>query len=227
MSATAASFAPFISFEGIDGSGKTTQIKLLQAALERAGLEVVCLREPGGCRLSESIRALLLDPANEDMSDMCELLLFEASRAQLVDTTIVPAKKAGKIVLCDRFFDSTFAYQAAARDLSSQTISLANELGAHGCIPDMTLIFDIDAQHAFGRATQNGADRLEAEGAAFQQRVREGYLELAKTDARYHVLDAQKAKEAIHADVCALVSHVCKQDIAPLEKARIDEVLSC
>lgn len=181
----------FITLEGVDGSGKSTQTSLLVERLRQEGREVVALREPGGTPVSEKIRALLLDPENAEMADECELLLYEASRAQLVREVIEPALLRGAIVVCDRFYDSTHAYQHGGRGLSDALVSRANELGCCGLSPDVTLVLDIDPAAALARATAQGADRLEAEGLAFQQRVRKDYLALAKGDpARVCVVDA-------------------------------------
>lgn len=181
----------FITLEGVDGSGKSTQASLLVERLREQRREVVALREPGGTPISEKIRALLLDPENAEMADECELLLYEASRAQLVREVIEPALLRGAIVVCDRFYDSTHAYQHGGRGLSDALVSRANELGCCGLSPDVTLVLDIDPAAALARATAQGADRLEAEGLAFQQRVRKDYLALAKADpARVRVIDA-------------------------------------
>lgn len=181
----------FISLEGVDGSGKSTQASLLVERLREQRREVVALREPGGTPISEKIRALLLDPENAEMADECELLLYEASRAQLVREVIEPALLRGAIVVCDRFYDSTHAYQHGGRGLSDALVSRANELGCCGLSPDVTLVLDIDPAAALARATAQGADRLEAEGLAFQQRVRKDYLALAQADpARVRVIDA-------------------------------------
>ena len=181
----------FITLEGVDGSGKSTQASLLVERLREQRREVVALREPGGTPISEKIRALLLDPENAEMADECELLLYEASRAQLVREVIEPALQRGAIVVCDRFYDSTHAYQHGGRGLSDALVSRANELGCCGLSPNVTLVLDIDPAAALARATAQGADRLEAEGLAFQQRVRKDYLALAKADpARVRVIDA-------------------------------------
>lgn len=188
----------FITLEGVDGSGKSTQAAMLVCRLRESGFEVVSLREPGGTSISEKIRGLLLDPANAEMSDECELLLYEASRAQLVREVIEPALLRGAIVVCDRFYDSTHAYQHGGRGLSDALVSRANELGCCGLSPDVTLVLDIDPAAALARATAQGADRLEAEGLAFQQRVRKDYLALAKADpSRVCVVDAAGDPELV------------------------------
>ena len=187
----------FITLEGADGCGKSTQAALLADAIQAAGREVVRLREPGGTSISEKIRALVLDPDNAEMAPECELLLFEASRAQLVRQVIEPALAHGD-VLCDRFYDSTYAYQAAGRALDARVISQANALGSCGVTPDLTLVLDMDTEDALARATRGGADRLEAEGVAFQERVRQGYLDLAAAEpGRVHVVDATGSAEEV------------------------------
>lgn len=188
----------FITLEGADGCGKSTQVALLADAIQAAGREVVRLREPGGTSISEKIRALVLDPDNAEMGPECELLLFEASRAQLVRQVIEPALARGAVVLCDRFYDSTYAYQAAGRALDARVISQANALGSCGVTPDLTLVLDMDTKDALARATRGGADRLEAEGVAFQERVRQGYLDLAAAESgRVHVVDATGSAEEV------------------------------
>ena len=174
----------FITLEGADGCGKSTQAAILADRIAAMGREVVRLREPGGTAVSEKIRALVLDPENSEMASECELLLFEASRAQLVRQVIEPALARGAVVVCDRFYDSTFAYQAAGRSLAEQTIRAANALGSCGVAPDRTLVLDMDTDAALARATRDGADRMEAEGVAFQRRVREGYLRLVTEEPR-------------------------------------------
>ena len=199
----------FVTLEGVDGSGKSTQAELLERALRATGREVVCLREPGGTRLSEKLRLMVLDPGNDDMCDECELLLYEASRAQLVREVIAPALERGAIVLCDRFYDSTYAYQAGGRGLSPEVVNAANQLGSCGLKPDVTLVLDIDPTEAFGRATLDGADRLEGEGTSFQQRVRTAYLDLASSEPnRVRVVDARGTKEVVHARTLAALREV-------------------
>lgn len=199
----------FITLEGVDGCGKTTQADLVEEALRAAGHDVVRMREPGGARLSEKIRLLLLDPGNDDMCDECELLLYEAARAQNVRQIVEPALRRGATVLCDRFFDSTFAYQAAARGLSADLVREANRLGCCGVVPDVTLVFDLDPQDAYGRATREGTDRLEGEGVRFQQRVREGYRQLAEEEPdRVRVIDASGPVQVVYARVATALRDV-------------------
>ena len=162
----------FITLEGADGCGKSTQAGSVVDALEAAGHEVVRLREPGGTQISEKVRALLLDPSNAEMVPECELLLYEASRAQLTRQVIEPALARGAWVVCDRYYDSTYAYQAGGRALDEALVRRANQLGSCGVTPDCTLVLDLDPATAYARATAGGADRLEAEGLSFQERVR-------------------------------------------------------
>ena len=188
----------FITLEGADGCGKSTQAALLAQALEVAGREVVRLREPGGTPISEKVRALLLDPAHAEMVPECELLLYEASRAQLTRQVIEPALARGAVVLCDRYYDSTYAYQAGGRKLPDDLVNAANALGSCGVAPDRTVVLDLDPALAYARATAGGADRMEAEGLAFQERVRAAYLRLAATEpARVRVVDASGKKDEV------------------------------
>ena len=199
----------FITLEGADGCGKSTQAALLAGALASAGREVVRLREPGGTAISEKIRGLLLDPANAEMVPECELLLYEASRAQLTREVIEPALARGAIVLCDRYYDSTYAYQAGGRGLNEALVRMANELGSCGRVPDRTLVLDLDPATAYARATSGGADRMEAEGLAFQERVREAYLALVEErPGRVRVIDASGDKDAVLGRVLAAVADV-------------------
>lgn len=194
----------FITLEGVDGSGKSTQVKTLIASLEAKGYSVLSLREPGGTAISEKIRALLLDPANTEMAPECELMLYEASRAQLVREVIEPALERGEVVVCDRFYDSTHAYQAGARGLDEPMVRTANELGSCGLTPNVTLVLDIDPAEAFARATKSGADRMEAEGLAFQQKVRADYLTIAQAEpGRVRVVDASGTADEVAARVAA------------------------
>ena len=194
----------FITLEGADGCGKTTQAALVAAALEARGREVVRLREPGGTPISEKVRALLLDPANAEMVPECELLLYEASRAQLVRQVIEPALERGACVLCDRYYDSTFAYQAGGRGLDETLVRQSNVLGSCGRVPDRTLVLDLEPALGFARATAGGVDRMEAEGLAFQERVRNAYLRLAAEEpTRVCVVDASGEKDEVTVRILA------------------------
>lgn len=194
----------FITVEGVDGCGKSTQAALIAAALGAAGHDVLRLREPGGVKISEQIRAILLDPANGEMGDVCELLLYEAARAQLVHQVIKPALAAGKTVICDRFYDSTTAYQAFADGLDRDMVSQANELAVDGCRPDLTLVFDLPVDEAHRRrSTRTGAeDRLELKGSEFQQKVAEGFRAVAEDDpARVKLIDAGGSIDEVFSSV--------------------------
>lgn len=197
----------FITLEGADGCGKSTQAARLADALEASGREVVRLREPGGTAISEKVRAILLDPANAEMCPECELMLYEASRAQLVREVVEPALSRGAVVLCDRFYDSTYAYQAGGRSLPEGLVRRANALGSCGLDPDRTLVFDLDPELAYARATAGGADRMEAEGLAFQRRVRDAYLRLAQAEpTRVRVVDASGEREAVAGRALAAIA---------------------
>ncbi|MDY2777683.1 MAG: dTMP kinase [Collinsella sp.] len=197
----------FITLEGIDGCGKTTQSRLLAEALERAGHDVVLLREPGGVAISEKIRALLLDPGNEEMGGVCELLLYEAARAQLVHQVIAPALASGKVVVCDRFHDSTTAYQSFAGGLDLSAVKRANSLAVDGCLPDLTIVFDLPPAVACERTAGRGIDRMEAKGMAFQERVAAGFRAIADDEPdRVRIVDAAPGPDEVFRSVASLVS---------------------
>jgi dTMP kinase len=209
----------FISFEGGEGVGKSTQILFLAARLEAAGIEIRCLREPGGTPIGEAIRHILLDPAHTELDDMSELLLYEAARAQLVSQLIEPALARGVTVLCDRFIDSTLDYQGVARGLGFETVGQANRLGSKGLLPQRTIVLIHDLQEALSRATEEGADRLEAEDTAFHARVLEGYRQVATRDpARVRLVQSCERKEdtaeAIFAELADLFPQAANSDFA-------------
>ena len=195
----------FITVEGIDGVGKSTQAALMEAVLDSAGYDVLRLREPGGVKISEQIRAILLDPANAEMGDVCELLLYEAARAQLVHQVIRPALAAGKTVICDRFYDSTTAYQAFADGLDRNMVSQANELAVDGCRPDLTLVFDLPVEDALRRRSGREAeDRLELKGLEFQERVAAGFRAVAADEPdRVKLIDAGGSIAEVFSGVAA------------------------
>ncbi|MBS6612780.1 MAG: dTMP kinase [Collinsella intestinalis] len=195
----------FITVEGIDGVGKSTQAALIEAVLDSAGYDVLRLREPGGVKISEQIRAILLDPANAEMGDVCELLLYEAARAQLVHQVIRPALAAGKTVVCDRFYDSTTAYQAFADGLDRNMVSQANELAVDGCRPDLTLVFDLPVEDALRRRSGREAeDRLELKGMEFQERVAAGFRAVAADEPdRAKLIDAGGSIAEVFSGVAA------------------------
>lgn len=172
--------APFVTLEGIEGSGKTTQLRLLSDHLAARGIPHVVTREPGGTPLADEIRALLLSPRAEPVFPETELLLYEAARAQHVRSVVRPALARGEAVLCDRFFDATAAYQGSSRGLPDDLIATLNRFAADGLVPDLTLLLDVPPAEGLSRARGRGtaADRLEAESTAFHRTVREGYLRL-------------------------------------------------
>lgn len=182
----------FVTFEGIDGCGKTTQVTALRKSLEEQGTKVIVIREPGATSIGEKIRSILLDNANCGMSAETEVLLYEAARAQIVNEVIRPALREGKVVICDRFYDSSVAYQGYARGLSLESIDSLNRFATGGLEPDLTYLLDLPAEAAWERMNirEGSHDRLEIEGLGFMNKVRAGYLELAGNHARIITLDA-------------------------------------
>jgi dTMP kinase len=187
----------FLAFEGPDGSGKSTQIAKLQAWADEQGLPLLVVREPGGTPIGERVRDILLDPAHEEMNVRCEMLLYMASRAQLVQERIEPALRAGICVLSDRFVGSTLAYQGAAGGLPETDIRAVAQVAIGGRWPDLDVLFDVDTETAMRRLNPL-LDRMESKGAAFHRRVREGYLAEARRDPRRHlVVDASRTPDEV------------------------------
>ncbi len=199
----------FITFEGADGCGKTTQMKLLAEYLKQQGKNVVLTREPGGKGLGEKVREILLN-YDGPVSDRCESFLFLADRAQNIDIIVNPAVEDGKIVLCDRHIDSTVAYQGYGRGLDIERINKLNNIATNGKKPDLTFVFDIDVETSMKRVGKE-KDRMESAGIDFHNRVRKGYLELAKQEPqRIKVLDATKSIEEIHKNVVEIFENIHK-----------------
>lgn len=188
----------FISFEGADGTGKTTQIERIASWLEKQGYEVVCTREPGGTKAAEKIRALVLD-AELAMGHKTETLLYLAARADHIKQLIEPALQAGKMVLCDRFSDSTFVYQGRGRGMDLETLKMLDDFATGNLHPDLTILLDGDPEEMAVRRRDRGiSDRFELEGLAFQQKIREAFLELAANEPeRIHVINALQPMTAV------------------------------
>ncbi len=223
----------FISFEGGEGVGKTTQIRFMESVLKKAGLDVVRLREPGGTTVGESLRSIVLDAKNDMLDDRAELYIYEAARAQIVAEVIRPALERGAVVLCDRFVDSTVAYQGYGRGLDPAFVRQANEFACQGILPDVTVLLTVDST-AMGlrRATRRlGADRLELAGTEFHQRVNEGFKQIAADHPeRIHVVTSTSTKSAAARAVWDVVGGVLRDafgveppteaDYARLDKPR-------
>lgn len=196
----------FVTFEGGDGVGKSTHIRYVANELRRAGREVVCLREPGGTGIGESLRAMVLDPDNGEISSEAELLMYEAARAQLVREVIRPALERGAVVLCDRFSDSTIAYQAYGRGLPLDFVRRANAFATGGIVPDRTILLVLgNTRKSLARATGAGAgDRMEQAGEVFHSRVNRAFLKLAKRDPkRIRIVRSSSSRKATAAAVAA------------------------
>ncbi len=193
----------FITFEGPDGSGKTSQLVELADFLEQQGIEVLTTREPGGTSIGNQIRAVLSDLANTDMHPRAEILLFQASRAQLVEQVILPHLQNKGIVLCDRYADSTLAYQGYGHQIDLALLNTIVFFATNGLKPDLTLLFDVNAEVGLRRrATGGDWNRLDAYELDFHRRVRQGYLEMAsKEPDRWLVIDAKQPPEIVQAAV--------------------------
>lgn len=197
----------FITFEGCDGCGKSTQLRMLSEYLEAQGVAHIFTREPGGGKISEAIRQILLDGKNAEMTDECEALLYSASRVQHLADRVEPALKEGKLVVCDRYVDSSLAYQAYARGLGVDFVTKINAFALENYLPDVTVFIDLSPADAFKR--KHGADendRLEQAGMSFHEKVYEGYKTLAKENPnRFAVVDGRKTPDEIFADVLSIL----------------------
>ncbi len=207
----------FITFEGIDLCGKTTQAEILVNRLKNLGYDVIFVREPGGTRISEIIRDILLSTQNREMTPVAELFLFSASRAQLVKEVIIPALDLGKVVICDRFYDSTLAYQGYGRGIDIEKIKIINELASFGLVPDITFLIDIPVDEIYKRkiseAGKKESDRMENSGFEFYERVRRGYLEIANRSERFVVIDGTKKIEEIGKQIWSIVFEKLKMQV--------------
>ncbi|MFZ7102170.1 MAG: dTMP kinase [Peptococcaceae bacterium] len=199
-------YGKFITFEGSDGSGKSTQIALLKKVLEDAAVPFKITREPGGTVISEEIRSIILDDKYKEMIWRTEALLYAASRAQLVGQLIIPALEAGIHVLCDRYIDSTLAYQGYGRGLDIRDLTVLNDFAADNLEPDLTILLDIDPEETLGRRSDRKADRLEKEKPDFHKKVRQGYLKLAETEPdRFVIVSGNRDIMEIHHEIKRIV----------------------
>jgi dTMP kinase len=203
----------FITFEGTDGAGKSTQIRMINEYLMENGFDTLLTREPGGCVISEKIREILLDVNSESMDARTEALLYAASRAQHVEEVIRPAVDAGKIVLCDRFVDSSYAYQGFGRQLGLKNIIKINDFAAGGLLPDRTFFLQLPPEKAFLRMNEQKVhDRLESAGEAFHRRVYEGFLKISSLyKDRIVIIDVKGTKQETHALIRAAMDHILQR----------------
>jgi dTMP kinase len=209
----------FITFEGIEGSGKTSQVRNTAEFLRYKGHECVITREPGGTRIGEKIRAILLDPLSKDMGPLTELLLYTADRAQHVRERILPLLAAGKTVLCDRYFDATMAYQGFARGIDIDLIDKIHRLLLENLKPDLTILLDLPAEIGLARAWKqinkgarnNEETRFEEETLSFHQKVRDGYLEIARLEPeRFRIIDASEKEKDVREKIFKTLSDATK-----------------
>ncbi len=216
----------FITFEGPEGSGKSTQIRMLADALLKLGVRCLITREPGGTDFAEKLRALIKNyPGPETIHPETELLLIEAARAQHVAEKILPALAEGKVVLCDRFTDSSSAYQGAARGLGLEAVARLNAFATRGRLPDVTILLDLPPQRGFARTrkrqeTQGEFDRFEVEDLEFHRQVRQAFLALAAAEPeRFLVADADREQESVHQELLAKLT--ARQDFLRFQAERI------
>ena len=203
-----------ITFEGIDGSGKSTQIQLLEAEFEKLGISYKTFREPGGTKLSEKIRTILLEKENIELYSNAESLLFAAARAQLTAEQIKPAITKGEFVICDRFTDSTIAYQGYGRGLNINNLELINTIATDGLIPDITFILDIDPQKATERLKTVNPDRMEAAGIDFFKKIRQGYCQIREQNqSRCIVINGEKPQKDISKEIHHIIMKRFKKEL--------------
>ncbi|MBF0533035.1 MAG: dTMP kinase [Candidatus Omnitrophica bacterium] len=199
-----------ITFEGPEGSGKSTQIEMARQYLSKPGRPVILTREPGGVKVSERIRDILLDVKSAEMTNECEMLLYMAARSQLVKEVIAPALDAGKIILCDRYLDSTLAYQGYGHGLDLDLIRRLGRFATQGIVPDLTLVFDLDTAEGLQRIRRE-KDRIELRSLAYHQRVRQGYRKIAADEsARVKLIPVEESKERVHEIVRGYIDQALK-----------------
>lgn len=203
----------FITFEGADGSGKSTQAKFLAEGLKEFGFDVLLTREPGGCPVAEKIRDIVLDKNNPDILDITEAYLYAAARAQHVHEIIMPALAQGKIVLCDRFIHSSVAYQGYGRDLGKERVLEINKHAVDGCLPDITFFIKVNPEHAFNRMNeQKERDRLETQEQAFYDRLFQGYLAILEDEKDTIIsIEAKGTKHETKAIILAKTKAILKE----------------
>ena len=203
----------FLTLEGVDGCGKSTQLSRLTKYLEEKGLDVLLTREPGGCAISEQVREMLLSPENKEMSAETEMLLYAAARTQHITEKILPALEAGKVVLCDRYLDSSIAYQGYGRQLGEERVRQANWYAQERCMPDATFLFLLEVERSFERIQKGRehTDRLEQEGRNFFERVDFGFHALAQKEERVRIIDASGNVEEVWAELREKVDEVLEQ----------------
>lgn len=199
-----------ITFEGLDGSGKSTQALKLKEALSRKGYSVVLTREPGGTPLAEEIRRVILTPTTEPLVPMAEILLYAASRAQHVESLIKPALAEGKIVISDRFIDSSIAYQGYGLGWDVEVVKAVNRMAVNGLMPDLTFFIDVSVEKALerikGRQHRAEADRIESREMLFHRKVREGFIQLSKSDSRFVRVESEEYSiETIHREIMEIL----------------------
>lgn len=199
----------FITFEGVDGSGKSTQLRLLLQYLSVRGVPHLFTREPGGTPIAEQIREVLLSPRNRGMSVITEALLFAAGRAEHVSRTIRPALQEGKVVICDRYVDSSLVYQGVAGGLPLEFLEHINQMATGALRPHRTIVLDLAPEVAIARRTATGVDRIEEKDIEYHELVRQGYLDLARAEPRrVRVVDASRSVDEVQAEIRALVDEV-------------------
>lgn len=205
--------ALFITFEGVEGCGKTTQAELLKGYLEEKGYPTVLTREPGGTPIGEELRRMLLGNKGKELSPWAELLLYLACRAEVLEKVIRPALERGRIVICDRFSDSTVAYQGYGKGIPLEAIHTLDGWVTGGLKPDITFLLDIPPEEGLERARKRGTgeDRFEREGVDFHRRVRGGYMELALKDPRIRVIDGRRSASLIHREICGIIDSTLQE----------------